>query len=56
MPTMANKPQAAVRKWTVEQKVRVLAEASKLNGEELTAYLRRFNDQFGASWPSGPGP
>jgi hypothetical protein len=41
LPTMANKPQPAARKWSVEQKVRVLAEASKLDGEELTAYLER---------------
>jgi hypothetical protein len=30
-----------VREWTVEQKARVLAEASKLTGEQLTAYLER---------------
>jgi threonine dehydratase len=28
-----------VRKWTVEQKARVLAEASKLSGDQLTSYL-----------------
>ena len=39
VPVMADKPKPAVRAWTVEQKVRVLAEASKLDGEELTAYL-----------------
>lgn len=38
---MAKKPKPAVREWTVEQKARVLAEASKLDGEELTAYLER---------------
>ena len=36
-----NKPKPAGREWTVEQKVRVLAEASQLDGEELTAYLER---------------
>ena len=30
-----------VREWTVEQKARVLAEACKLTGERLTAYLER---------------
>jgi len=39
LPIMADKPKPAVREWTVEQKVRVLAEASKLDGEELTTYL-----------------
>jgi hypothetical protein len=38
---MADKPKPAGRDWTVEQKARVLAEASKLDGEELTAYLER---------------
>src|SRR5499427_6176847 len=41
LPLMADKPKPALREWTVEQKARVLAEASKLNGEELTAYLER---------------
>jgi hypothetical protein len=36
---MADKPQPAVRAWTVEQKARVLAEVSHLDGEALTAYL-----------------
>ena len=35
----ANTPKSRV--WTVEQKVRVLASASKLTGEELTSYLER---------------
>ena len=35
----ADKP--SVREWTVEQKARVLAEASKLTGEQLTAHLER---------------
>jgi 5-methylthioribose kinase len=30
-----------VREWTVEQKARVLADASDLNGEALTAHLER---------------
>ena len=30
-----------VREWTVEEKVRVLADASNLTGEELTAHLER---------------
>lgn len=41
LPIMANKPKPAVREWTVEQKARVLAEASNLDGEALTAYLER---------------
>ncbi len=38
---MADKPKPAVREWTVEQKARVLAEAAKVHGEQLTAYLER---------------
>lgn len=30
-----------VRQWSVEQKARILAEASALTGEELAAYLER---------------
>ncbi|HNP66054.1 MAG TPA: hypothetical protein PKH39_19145 [Woeseiaceae bacterium] len=30
-----------VRKWTVEQKARVLTDASNLSGDELAAYLER---------------
>jgi transposase len=42
LPIMADKPKrAAVREWTVEQKAHVLAEASHLDGEALTAYLER---------------
>ena len=41
LPMMADTPKPAVREWTVEQKARVLAEGSKLDGEELTAYLER---------------
>jgi transposase len=29
------------RKWTVEQKARIVAEACKLTGHQLTAYLER---------------
>ena len=39
---MADTPKKpAAREWTVEQKARVLAEASKLADEALTAYLER---------------
>jgi transposase len=42
LPVVADQPRKpAGREWTVEQKARVLAEASKLAGEELTAYLER---------------
>ncbi len=41
VPIMADTPKPAVREWTVEQKARVLAEGSKLDGKELTAYLER---------------
>ena len=40
LPIMADQPKP-VRMWTVEQKVRVLADASQLDGEELTGYLER---------------
>jgi transposase len=42
LPVVADQPKKpAGREWTVEQKARVLAEASKLTGEELSAYLER---------------
>ncbi len=41
LPNMVDKPKPAGRDWTVEQKARILTEAAKLNGEELTAYLER---------------
>jgi transposase len=41
LPAMADRPKPAVREWTVDHKARVLAEGSKLDGEELTAYLER---------------
>ena len=42
LPVVADQPKRpAAREWTVEQKARVLAEASKLAGEDLTAYLER---------------
>jgi transposase len=40
LPFMASK-EPVVREWTVEQKARVLADASKLSGDRLTAYLER---------------
>jgi len=40
LPIMADKPKP-LRVWKVEQKVRVLADACPLDGEELTAYLER---------------
>jgi transposase-like protein len=40
LPLVADRPKP-VRMWTIEQKVRVLAEACRLDGEELTAYLER---------------
>ena len=39
LPMMTDTPRPAVREWTVEQKAHVLAEASHLDGEALTAYL-----------------
>ncbi|MGH9564298.1 MAG: hypothetical protein ACRD3S_22825 [Terracidiphilus sp.] len=40
LPSVAsNTPKS--RDWTVEQKARVLADASKLSGEELASYLER---------------
>ena len=36
----------SVREWTVEQKARVLAEASKLSGEQLSGYLAREGVKF----------
>jgi transposase len=40
LPVVAsNTPKSRV--WTVEQKAQVLADASKLSGEELTSYLER---------------
>ena len=41
LPIMIDKPKPAVRVWIVEEKARVLAQACKLDGEELTAYLER---------------
>ena len=40
LPIMADRPKP-VRMWTVEKKVRVLAEAAQLNGVQLTTYLER---------------
>jgi hypothetical protein len=36
MPIMADKPRPVTREWTVEQKARVLTEACKLDGEQLS--------------------
>ena len=41
LPLVAKKPKPVVHEWTVEQKARIVAEASKLDGEDLTAYLER---------------
>jgi transposase len=41
LPIMADPPQPAVRRWSIEQKARVLADACQLDGEELNAYLER---------------
>jgi transposase len=40
LPLMADHPKP-VHMWTIEQKVRVLAGASQLDGEELATYLAR---------------
>jgi transposase-like protein len=40
LPIMTDRPKP-LRVWTIEQKVRVLADACPLDGEELTAYLER---------------
>src|SRR5438132_348537 len=40
LPLVASE-KPVVREWTVEQKARVLTEASKLTGEQLTSYLQR---------------
>ena len=40
LPIMADQPKT-LRNWSVEQKVRVLADACQLEGEELTAFLER---------------
>jgi transposase len=34
-------PPKKTKSWTVDEKVRILADASKLSGEELTAFLER---------------
>ena len=40
LPLVASHP-PVVRKWSVEHKARILAEGSKLTGDQLTAYLER---------------
>ena len=39
LPVMAGKPKSRI--WTVEQKARILSEASELDEGELVAYLER---------------
>src|SRR3954470_10266093 len=39
LPIMTDLSKPTVREWTVAQKVRFLAEGSKLDGERLSAYL-----------------
>ena len=46
LPIMADKPKPTARQWTVERKAHVLAEASNLDGEALTAYLEREGVKF----------
>src|SRR5678816_3837237 len=41
LPPVAYKAKPMAREWTVEQKAGILAEGSKLAGEELTVYLER---------------
>jgi transposase len=38
---MTNKKRSAKKQWTVEDKLRILVESSKLAGNELGEYLRR---------------
>jgi|SRR4051812_11221229 len=45
VPDVSSKKPVA-RDWSVEEKVRVLGEASKLQGEQLTAYLQKENLQL----------
>jgi len=46
LPIMVDKPKRTAREWTVERKARVLAAASTLDGEALTAYLKREGVKF----------
>ena len=41
LPIMVDKATSVLREWTVQQKARVLADAAKLDGQELPAYLER---------------
>jgi transposase len=41
LPSVASRTTPKSRIWTVEQKARALADASKLSGEELPSYLER---------------
>ena len=53
LPMMTDILKPAVREWTVEQKARVLAEGSKLDGEALTAYLERQGVKLFVDWYNG---
>ena len=46
LPSMTDKPKPAGGAWGVEQKARVLADAAKFDGEELTVYLEREGVKF----------
>ena len=41
IPSMTEKPTTKRRKWTAEEKLRIVAEASRLKDAELGAFLRR---------------
>jgi hypothetical protein len=46
LPSMTDKSMPIKGEWTVEQKAHILAEAAKLDGEALTAYLEREGVKF----------
>jgi transposase len=65
LPIMAHEPKPVARVWSIEQKARILADACRLDGEKLTAYLegegvkwaeyeqwRLALDEGGAAWAS----
>lgn len=41
LPDVASRKRGPTKTWTVDEKVRVLAESGKLTGAELTRYLER---------------
>lgn len=47
LPDVRSKKRGTTRTWTVDEKVRVLSESSKLTGSELTRYLEREGLLFG---------